>query len=165
MEVSKTLIAAIIVATLSSVAHGAPLKRLPSTAEVLITDVIPPILANATQEVWRESASLSFLARYWGNKSIQYSRQLIQNSRVLFPSFCFLLPYSVSEENRRVWGSNPKLWPNQNIIKVNLAWAASCFLFCTFSSIKMSEEKLFLSFIWPRFFGIDDTGTMHLHLF
>ena len=51
MEVSKVLIAAIIVATLSSEALSAPLQSSPSTVEVLVTYVIPQRVINATQEV------------------------------------------------------------------------------------------------------------------
>ena len=57
MEVSKVLIAAIFVASLLSVAITAP--RSPTTIELLINDVIPQEVNNATQEVQRQSASLS----------------------------------------------------------------------------------------------------------
>ena len=46
----KVLIAAIFVVSLSSVAITAP--RSPTTIELLINDVIPRGVKNATQEVW-----------------------------------------------------------------------------------------------------------------
>ena len=50
MEVSKVLIASILVASLSSVARSAPVKRSTSDIQVL-TDVISRHVKNATQEV------------------------------------------------------------------------------------------------------------------
>ena len=49
MEVSKVLIVAMFVATLSSVSLSAP--RLPSAIDVLVNYVISRDVANGTQEV------------------------------------------------------------------------------------------------------------------
>ena len=51
MEISKVLIATIIVATLTSQTLSAPLHSTPSTLQVLVTYVIPEKTTNATQEV------------------------------------------------------------------------------------------------------------------
>lgn len=51
MECCKTLIAAIIVVTLSSVAHAAPLSSSAGPVERLIKLGLIPNLANATNEV------------------------------------------------------------------------------------------------------------------
>ena len=50
MEVSKALITVVFVASLSSVVRSAPVKRSPSTIDIL-TDVISRHVKNATQEV------------------------------------------------------------------------------------------------------------------
>ena len=50
MEISKVLMASILVASLSSVVHSAPVKRSTSDIQVL-TDVISRHVKNATQEV------------------------------------------------------------------------------------------------------------------
>jgi len=51
MEISKVLIATIIVATLSLQTFSAPLSSTPSTLQVLVAYVIPEKTTNATQEV------------------------------------------------------------------------------------------------------------------
>ena len=51
MEISKVLIATIIVATLRSKTLSAPLSSTPSTLQFLVTYVIPEKTTNATQEV------------------------------------------------------------------------------------------------------------------
>ena len=51
MEISKVLIATIIVATLSSQTLSATLSSTPSTLQALVTYVIPEKTTNATQEV------------------------------------------------------------------------------------------------------------------
>lgn len=56
MEVSKVLMAAMLVALLNSVTLSAPLKRSPSTIELLV-DLIDGEVKNATQQVWIKNAS------------------------------------------------------------------------------------------------------------
>ena len=51
MEISKVLIATIVVATLSSQTLSVPLHSTPSTLQILVTYVIPQKTTNATQEV------------------------------------------------------------------------------------------------------------------
>ena len=57
MEVPKVLIVAMFVASLISAAITAP--RSPTTIELLVNDVIPRDVNNATQEVERQTAALS----------------------------------------------------------------------------------------------------------
>ena len=51
MEISKVLIATIVVATLNSQTLSVPIRSTPSTLQVLVTYVIPQKTINATQEV------------------------------------------------------------------------------------------------------------------
>ena len=67
MEVSKVLIASILVVSLSLVALSAPVKRSSSEIEVL-ADVVSRQVKNATQEVWIENV-LYFWVDNLGNKN------------------------------------------------------------------------------------------------
>ena len=51
MEVSKTIIAALVVATLSLQALSSGPLSTPSTVDMLVTVIIPQRVNNATQEV------------------------------------------------------------------------------------------------------------------